>query len=100
MGRAVFGAIEFERDLVAVAPEPILARFERLDQVVLRRMEVSRRMAIRRAVAAPDVPAGGAPPKMDPPPADLEAIRAPIIGRFVVGWIDCVEMVACHGDVR
>src|SRR5690349_24508151 len=70
--------------LVHVAPLPVLAGLERPDDGVPRLREVRRRVLVRRAVAATDVPARLAHPQVEPAVAPLPALRAPGIGRLDV----------------
>src|SRR5579875_2146922 len=65
--------------LSPVVPEPVLARLEAPDHRVPGAGEVRARMLARRGVAAADVPAGRAPPQMEPPSGTLacQAVLAP-----------------------
>src|SRR6266516_6292101 len=55
---------DLETDLVDVAPEPVLARLERLDDRMRDRPRVLRRVLVRRRVAAADVAARHAAPQV------------------------------------
>src|ERR1700709_2355480 len=52
--------------LVDVAPAPVLARLERLDDGVADESGMPPGVPVRRRVAAPDVPAAQAQPQMHP----------------------------------
>lgn len=61
-------------DFVRVAPDPVLAAFERHDQRVLRRGEVLRRVPVTGRVAAAHMPALQALSQVDPRVAQLETL--------------------------
>src|SRR5215472_8261168 len=63
------------------APEPVLTRLEASDDRVPGRGGVGARVLGRRRVAAADVPALGAPPQVEPPPAGRLALNAPRAAR-------------------
>src|SRR5262252_3723871 len=65
-------------ELVDVAPAPVLARLERLDDRVVRGVEVLSNMLVLRVVAAADVAADHAQAQMHPSVADLEAVLAAV----------------------
>src|SRR5690606_10020670 len=70
---------DLERDLVAVAPPPVLARLVRPDdRVVAVGAEVGRGVPVGRAVAAADVPAGLADPQVEPAIAGAQAVLAAV----------------------
>jgi hypothetical protein len=71
-----------EKDFVHIAPAPILAGLERLDQGVLGLVEVFRGVFVFRRIATADVPAYQAFPKMDPGIAHLQAFLAALAARF------------------
>src|SRR3989449_11582074 len=86
------------RDLVHVAPAPVLARLERAHDRMLHRPEVLRRVLVLRRVAAPDVPAREAEPQVHPRVADAQALLASAALWFRV--LHRVEMVARrHGPL-
>src|SRR5581483_1444490 len=58
------------------APEPVLARLEALHDHVAGRLGVAARVLRGGGVAAPDVPAQGAPPQVEPPAALRLALDA------------------------
>src|SRR4029077_143917 len=66
----------FHRQLIDVAPAPILAGLDRRHDGMLRRMEVLSRVPILRVIAATDMPAGPAKSQMHPSIAELEAFLA------------------------
>src|SRR4029077_4111579 len=71
--------VELKEQLVGVAPPPVLSGLIGADQrVVVVRGPVRRGVAIRRAVAASDVPAVHAQAQVHPPSADPEAVLAPV----------------------
>src|SRR5256884_8145682 len=67
---------QLHRQLVDVAPAPILAGLDRRHDGMLRGLEVPSRVPILRVVAATDMPAGPAESQMDPDIAELEALLA------------------------
>src|SRR5581483_11984607 len=83
-----------ERDLVDVAPAPVLARLRRAGDRVARLGRVTRGVAIRRGVAAADLPAGLAHPQVNPPGADLQALLAAGDRLRQLGDPDLVEVRA------
>ena len=79
VGRRRWRAVDFEEQLVAVAPPPVLARLVRPDQRVIGMlMPVGGGMAIRGVVATSDVPAVHAQPQMHPAATDAEAVLAAV----------------------
>ena len=66
-----------EELLVGVVPEPRLARLVAADQPGGRGPGVGGGVLGRRGVAAPDVPAPGAPAEVEPPAPRLGALVAP-----------------------
>src|SRR4051794_27745785 len=69
-------APSLERELVHVAPEPVLAGLGGPDDRVLALRVVRGGVTVRRVVAAADVPARRAHPQVHPRTADLQAILA------------------------
>src|SRR5580704_11742885 len=65
-----------EHQLVDVAPTPALGRVISLDDRVPGGVEVRRRVTVGGRVAAADMPAGAADPKVHPGRADLQALLA------------------------
>src|SRR5215213_2211986 len=74
----------FHDDLVYVAPDPILARLEGLNERVLRGVEVPGGVLVLGAVATPYVAADEALPEMHPRVTHLEALLAPFGAGFHV----------------
>ena len=72
-------------DLVDVAPVPVLAGFERLDERVSGLVEVSRGVLPGRLVTAADVTALRAPAEVNPPPAREKAFDAAVAAGLDVG---------------
>src|SRR5215475_5986946 len=73
------GALEWatsDQLLVQVAPPPHLARLERPDHRVTGPVEVGGGVPLRRGVAAADMAAGQAQPKVDPVRAQPQAVLA------------------------
>src|ERR1043166_8383356 len=68
---------QIEHDLVDVAPAPALGRIIALDHRMAGGAEMFGGVAVGRAVAAADVPAGAAQPQVHPDRAALEALLAP-----------------------
>jgi hypothetical protein len=87
----------FEEDLIDIAPDPVLARFEGLDDGVVGGMKVLGGVLVFRRVAAADVAADKAEAEVDPAVARLEAILATVRARGDI--VDLVEMGAglVHG---
>src|SRR5688500_6955227 len=75
------GVLQEKSDLVYVAPEPVLSRFERLDDRVSRRGGVRRRMLVLGRVATPHVAADHAQPQVLPFVAHGEALDTAICCR-------------------
>ena len=66
----------FNVDLVDIAPCPVFARLERLNERMTTRSKMRRCVPSGRRVAASDVTACQAEPKMNPPAADLQTFLA------------------------
>src|SRR5438128_2603398 len=82
--------------LIHVTPAPVLARLERLDDRMLRRVEVFRGMLVLRRVAAADVPADETEAKMHPPIARRQALLTAVrAGRDLAHLIQ-VRALSCH----
>src|SRR6516165_1968261 len=75
---------QIEHDLVDIAPTPALGRVVTFDDRVPCLLEVSRRVPVRRVVAAPDMTTAPAQPQMYPRRADLQALLAPERARCYV----------------
>src|SRR4029079_11525238 len=73
-GRAV---AEIEHDLVDVAPTPAFGRVIAFDHRMPCRVEVPRRVPVRRVVAASDMAASPTQAQMQPSRADLQTFLAP-----------------------
>src|SRR5438105_15313033 len=67
---------QLHRQLVDVAPAPILAGLDRRHDGMMRRMEMHSRVPILRVIAATDMPAGSAQAQMNPGVAEPEALLA------------------------
>jgi hypothetical protein len=81
-------SVDIERQLVRVAPPPILAGFVRTDhRMVVVRSPVSRRVPVRRRVTATNVPAVHAQTQVQPSPPNAEAVLATVTRRHHV----CVD---------
>ena len=76
--RARGPALEFDEEFIRITPEPLLTGFERADERMLRRAEVFGRVPTRRIVAAADVSAGLAHPKVDPRAARFQALQTAV----------------------
>ena len=68
--------LPFEGHLVDETPDPALTALERDDERVSRRLEVLRRVLVSRGIAAADMAALQALPKVHPGVAELEAFLA------------------------
>ena len=88
---------ELERDVVEVAPVPVLAGLVRLDDRMGGLVEVPGRVLSGRVVAAPDVAARGAAPQVKPHASGQEALHAAIAAGC--DRSDLVEMGADVGHV-
>jgi hypothetical protein len=66
----------FKIDLVDIAPSPIFARLERLDEWMANLAEVGGGVTTRRGVAASDVSARQTKAEMNPPAAGFQALLA------------------------
>src|SRR5215831_6510571 len=91
---------ELERELVLVAPEPVLARLERADDRVPGRVVVRSRVLVGRVVAAADLAAGHAFAEVHPPAARAQTLRAAFGARGSDVEVDRVEVRAfqAHGS--
>src|SRR6185295_17974645 len=85
---------ELHADLVHIAPAPALARLERGDDRMLRRVEMLRGVLVLRVVAAADVAAGAAKAQVQPAIAGPETLLA-ALGAGAVG-LHRPEMAAAH----
>src|SRR5205807_9821824 len=74
--RPAWGLVDLEHDVVEVAIHPVLSWLERLDDRMTGRTEVLGRMLILRRVAAPDVTAHLAKPKVHPGVPHLQTFLA------------------------
>ena len=85
---------DHERDVVDVAPAPVLAGFSGASDRVSRAAGMGRGVPVRRAVAASDPAAGLTHAQMHPCPPDREAILAPgdLVGQL--GQLDAVRVRA------
>jgi len=63
-----------KHDLVNVAPTPVLAGLERLDDRMMAGVKVFRRVSVWRRVAAANVAAGQAKAQVQPDAADAQAV--------------------------
>src|SRR3954452_5770658 len=96
-GRARDGRLRrLHRDLGNVAPDPVLALLEGLDERVLLRGRVLGGVLVGRRVAAADAAAGQAQPQMDPATARLQTLLAPL-RRVRVERLDHVQVRAGVG---
>jgi hypothetical protein len=85
-------APQVEKDLVRVTPAPALRRVISLDDQMMSRPIVARRVAARRLIAATHMSAGAADSQMNPGAAGLEAFLAAARARG--DFLDGVEMRA------
>ena len=86
--------VDSKRDLVLVAPAPVLPRLERADDRMLGRPRVRRGMAVRRGITASDVPTRQTETQVNPPAPDPQAVLAPRNALRERGHLDRVEMGA------
>jgi hypothetical protein len=87
-------SVEDERDLVEVAPAPVLAGLERADDRMRCGVMVGGCMAVGGLVAAADVTAGEADPRMEPLTAVAQTVLAAVDrGRELV-HLDLIKMGA------
>src|SRR5262245_46778760 len=93
-GGAAATSFEDERDLVDEAPAPVLAGLGRADDRMTGFVRVLRRMPVRRLVAAADLPADLAHPKMEPAIAGRQAVLAAGDRLGQLGDLDLVEVGA------
>jgi hypothetical protein len=77
-GSVLWGRVvaKIEHDLVDVAPAPAFRRVVALDDRMLGAVEMRRRVAMGRLIAAADMAAGSADPQVEPGGADPQAILA------------------------
>lgn len=84
-----------EEQLIDIAPTPVFPRLERLDQRIVRGVEMLRRMFIGRVVTAANMAAAKAKTQMHPPAAGAEALLA-TFGRSRLDVANLTEMIALH----
>src|SRR3954466_7242663 len=98
MRRARRPPVELEEDVVDVAPEPVLTRFERLHQRVAGTPGVGGGVLVGRRVAAPDVPALDTAAQVHPAPAGRQALDAAVAARRHGGLdVGQVRALVAHG---
>ena len=83
-----------ERDVIHVAPAPLLARLERADERVATASAVSARVAVGRVVATADLAALEADSEMQPRVSRGQAILAARDGLGELGDVNVIEMGA------
>ncbi len=88
--------VALEHDLVDVAPAPILARLEGLDNRVIGRVKMLCSVFIFRRIAAADVPADKALAQVHPCVANLQAILTAVRARRDVSYLVEVCTLLCH----
>jgi hypothetical protein len=77
--------LELEEELIPIAPEPVLTRLEGPDDGMLGRVEVRRRMPVRRVVATSDVAALLTDTQMDPATAGTQTVLTSFSARTDFG---------------
>jgi hypothetical protein len=87
-------SIRVERDLVDIAPAPVLARLERSHDRVAGQPEMGGRVLVLGAVATTDVTTYHAQPQMDPRIADPQAVLAAV--RAGRDHLDLNEVRTCN----
>jgi hypothetical protein len=85
-----------EHDLVDVAPAPILARLEGLDNRVIGGVEMLCSMLVFRRIAAADMPTDKALAQVHPGVANLQTIFAAVRARRDVSYLVEVCTLLCH----
>jgi hypothetical protein len=85
----------FEEQLIDIAPAPVLATLEGLDNGIVGGVEVLRRVFVGRVVTATNVTTAKAQTQVHPPAASAEALLA-TVGRFRFDVANLVEMCALH----
>ena len=88
--------VALEHDLVDVAPAPILARLEGLDNRVIGRVKMLCSVFVFRRIAAADVPADKALAQVHPGVANLQAILTAVRARSDVSYLVEVCTLLCH----
>ena len=84
----------FDVYLIDVAPDPVFARLQRLNQGMSGLVEMLGRVLARRSVAASHMPADQADAQVHPPTPCLQTLLAPLgVGRNVM---DLIQMPAAH----
>jgi hypothetical protein len=87
------GASEVNLHFINITPTPIFAWLDRLDDGMLRRMEMLGGVLILGRIAAAHVAAGFADSQVDPCVAHFQAFLAAMSSRLDV--VDLIEMCAC-----
>jgi hypothetical protein len=85
-----------EHDLVDVAPAPIFARLEGLDNRVVGRVEMLCSVFVFRRIAAADVPADEALAQVHPGVANPQAILTAVCARRNISYLVKVCTLLCH----
>src|SRR5215467_7287789 len=85
-----------EHDLVDVAPAPIFARLEGLDNRVIGGVEMLRSVFVFRRIAAADVPADEALAQVHPGVANPQAILTAVRARCDISYLVEVCTLHCH----
>jgi hypothetical protein len=86
------------RHVVDVAPSPVLARLEGLDNWMAGLLVMGGRVTVRRRVAASDVPAGQAEPQMYPAVPRRKALGTSLRSERV-DRLQTEDVFACGGHV-
>ena len=88
--------VALEHDLVDVAPAPILARLEGLDNRVIGRVEMLRRVLVLRGVTTSDMPANQALAQVYPAIANFQTVLTAIRARCDLSYLIQMTTLYCH----
>jgi hypothetical protein len=82
--------------LVDVAPAPVFSRLEGLDNRVVGRVEMLRRVLVLRGVAASDMPANQALAQVNPAIASFQTVLTAIRARRDLSYLIQMTTLYCH----
>ena len=82
--------------LVDVAPAPVFSRLEGLDNRVVGRVEMLRRVLVLRGVAASDMPANQALAQVNPAIANFQTVLTTIRARCDLSYLIQMTTLYCH----
>src|SRR5438270_1169004 len=85
-----------KHDLVDVAPAPVFSWLKRLDNRVIGRVEMLRRVLVLRGIAASDMPANQALTQVNPAIANFQTVLTAIRARCDLVYLIQMTTLYCH----